>query len=570
MKCIATFLTFCSVSIFVPFVSADESHSQSISYDADYVIVGVGTAGATMAKMLTDDGITSVIALHNGENLTNNSLIRLSKNAKFTVLSSLIASPNIPTDIKAQLGNILGIPVSFLYQNGLTLPQIDNQEILWEISLPEGGASSTNAGAWCRGTNKVYSQWEALAGPEWSVDRITGIYKELERYHGETDNSDARGYYGPISVRQTLPSLTSLKFTWAIIRATNFPLVLDYNDPLTPLGASAQMQLTQSGREGKYRVSSATAFLNKHVMTFDGAGVGDRQLRVLFNSTALRTIWEGNKAIGVEYFQNGENKKVFAKKGVIVCAGLFSSPFLLHSGVGPKDLLEPLGIPIIFENPNVGQNLTDQPGVPLIFSTNPKDFPAVNNSLFSQIAWLPIPGDNSQERAVRFSTGHLVPGFALAVFDLCQPKSRGSITINSLDPLANPVIDLGALNDPIDLATLQAGLSIYIKNIHSELQSIDPAYQLLFPDPAILDDPLLVENFIRQNLNSNHCFQSHCRMAPYDQGGVVDSSGHVYGVDNLIVADDSIVPICMDGSPMASAYLIAANIAQQLLTSQQK
>ena len=108
-----------------------------------------------------------------------------------------------------------------------------------------------------------------------------------------------------------------------------------------------------------------------------------------------------------------------------------------------------------------------------------------------------------------------------------------------------------------------------MKDINEEFKTIDKKYQLVFPNSAILDDPALVREFIRESISCNQHFQSHCRMAPLDQGGVVDSTGHVYGVKNLIVADDSVAPLCMDGSPMASAYLIAANIAELLISSEQ-
>ena len=106
-----------------------------------------------------------------------------------------------------------------------------------------------------------------------------------------------------------------------------------------------------------------------------------------------------------------------------------------------------------------------------------------------------------------------------------------------------------------------------MKGINQALQAIDPLYQLIFPSPAILDDPVAVANYCQAIVGCNQHFQSHCRMAPFSQGGVVDSTGRVYGVNNLFVADDSVVPLCMDGSPMASAYLIAANIADMLIQS---
>lgn len=544
---------------------------------ADYVIVGVGSSGGLLAKKLTDDKKTSVIALHSGKNFTDSFIIKYAKNTAFSVLSVLLGTPlpfdpsllNLPPDIQVEFENFLQLTddaANPLYETGVSTPQpnADNRQILWAIPLPLAGGTAVNAGAWCRGTNQLFSQWEAIAGPEWSVNKILAIYKELENYHGKTTNSKARGHHGPLRVRQDPASHLAKVFTQAVITATGTPFVLDYNDPNTPIGVSSQFQLTRKGDDSFYRVSSATAFLDHHVMKSDGTGVHGRKLQVLFESIGLRTIWDGNKAIGVEYMQNGTFKRAYAKKGVIVCAGLRSSPFLLHSGIGPAGLLTSLGIPVVYDNPNVGQNLADQQNTVLIFSSNPNDSNVKGNGVFSQIAWLPAPGGNPISRQIRFSTVDIIPGVTAAILDLCQPQSRGSVSINSADPLAPPVVDLGVLSDPSDLSLFVSAYSTYVKDINIQLQNIDPLYQLIYPDPAILDDPVLLADFIKGAVGSNLHFQSHCRMASLADGGVVDSSGRVYGVQNLLVADNSINPQDMDGSPMATAYLVAANIARLL------
>lgn len=149
--------------------------------------------------------------------------------------------------------------------------------------------------------------------------------------------------------------------------------------------------------------------------------------------------------------------------------------------------------------------------------------------------------------------------------DLVQPLSRGRITINSSNPFDPPVINSGTFTNPSDLALYVEAFQIYIKNINAALHAIDSHYELIIPDPSILDNVNLVTEYIKGSVISAQCWQSHCRMAPLDQGGVVDSRGRVYGVKNLYVADDSIIPVLMDDTPMASAYLIAANIARLLL-----
>lgn len=519
---------------------------------ADYVIVGLGTSGAILAKELSDDKKTSVIALHNGKNLSRNPNIQFSQNIPTTVLATLAGVPPL---------SIIGFSPPQPYAN--------NQELLWVLSLPLGGGSSVNAGAYCRGTNQDFAQWEALAGPDWSVDRILATYKQLENYNGKTSNPAARGFRGPINILQEKhPSKVALKFTQAEMQATGFPFVLDYNDPLTPTGISSQVQYTQRGPDGFLRVSSNTAFLGRTVMTQSGRGVDGRKLRVLFESSGLKAIWSGNKAIGVEYVtRNGKIKKVYANKGVIVCAGLFSSTFLMHSGVGSKQMLESFNIPVVYDNPNVGQYLNDQPHVLINFSTNPADtsLSGSPNRLFTQFAWLPSPGGDPNQRLVRLATVNPFPGFVAMTVDLCRAQSFGNIKLASADPLVPPIIDVGELTNSNDLDLYQSVFEVYIKGINNALKNIDSAYQLVFPDPQILDDPAQLRSFIQKEVGATEHFQSHCRMAPLDQGGVVDSSGRVYGVSNLFVADNSINPIGMDGSPMATGFLVGANIARIII-----
>lgn len=546
---------------------------------ADFIVVGVGTAGSLMVKTLTDDKTTSVIALHNGENLNNQAIIKYSKNTALTVPSILLQTvitnlPNIPLppDEKSVLDELFKESLhdlSLLYESGQTTTQpfADDRQIVWGIATPQGGASSINAGAWCRGTNEVYAQWQAVAGPVWSVDRIQNIYKELEHYKGKTPNSKARGYHGPVRVSQvSRPSEVAQKFSQAVIDATGFPFVLDYNNPKTPIGVSPQFQYTQRGKKQRLRVSGSYAFLNSDAVDRHGHGVDGRKLKILYDSTALRVIWNDKTAVGVEYSQNGVTKQVFANKGVIVCAGLRSSPFLMYSGIGPAALLNSLGIPVKFNNPNVGQNLIDQAQVPVVFTANPEDSATIRNTneIFSQISWLPAPGRDPNSRQVRLATIDAVPGILVALIDLCQPKSRGSVTINSANPLSPPVINLGVLSNSSDLDLYTAFFQTYLKAINQKLQATYPDYGLVFPPPAILDDVTLIQEYVKTTVGCNQCFQSHCRMAPLNQGGVVDSTGAVYGVKNLYIADNSIVPVAMDGTPMASGYMIAANIAKLL------
>ncbi len=545
---------------------------------ADYVIVGLGTAGGLLAGKLTEDKKTSAIVVHSGKNFTDSFILKYAQNMTFSVGESFLGFPpnfnpnsyNLPPAVQQAFNTFVqsvNASVAKLYETGATVPQVDADDrvLSWVIAKPAGGASSVNAGAWVRVTQQVLSEWEAIAGPKWSPNTLLKLYKEIEDYDGETSNRQARGHRGPIHITQD-PSASALskKFAAATIRATGIPFLDDYNDPDQPLNVSTQIQSAHRGDNGFFRVSSVNAFLSTGVMSESGKGLHGRKLKVHFNSKALRVIWDGQTAIGVQYLQDGKLRSVYAKKAVIVCAGLRSSPFLLYSGVGPASLLDSLGIPVIFDNPFVGQGLIDQTPAPIIFATNPRDSQAGTTTVFSQISNLPAPGGSPSGRQIRFAAIDAVPGITPVIVDLLQPQSRGSITINSANPLDQPVINFGLLSNPADLALLTSTYQTYVKNLALELAAIDPEYQLLLPPPEILDDEALVQAYIREIAGTDFHFQGHCRMAPLDEGGVVDSNGRVYGVKHLIVADNSIVPSPIDGSPMTSAYLIAANIARLL------
>lgn len=562
--------------------SVSDTAPVAVTFSVDYIVVGVGTAGALMVKKLSDDMQTSVVGFQNGPNYDQHPLITLSENAALTVLSALVGPP--------------------LYTDNETTPQAaaDDRNLLWVYALPLGGASSVNAGVWARGTAQFAANWEAVAGSNWSQARIQQLYVALENYTGLVSTPNTRGFNGPLPILQTpvIPPMVSNVFLPALQAALpGVPTILDYNDPFaSPANISPRVQNAQSGTNGDLRASSSITFLNSTVMQPNGIGVNGRKLQVLFNTTAQNIIWNGNQAAGVRYNQNGITYSLYARKGVIVTAGIKSSAFLMRSGIGPAPLLHSLNIPVIFDNPNVGNGLADQPHILLVYTTNPNDTPAttsaylggniisalsqttlgrqlliwigthidLNNSLLTQITWMPAVGGSNNTRIFRFATINPIPGIALALFDLVQPVSRGSITITSSNPAVEPSMNLGVLSDPADLQQYLEGFEVYIRNITTQLELIDPQYQLIYPDPSILTDPVALTSFIKDNVTSDMHFQGHCRMAPLNQGGVVDSTGHVYGVKNLIVADDSVIPVMVDGAPMSTAYLVALNIANML------
>lgn len=155
---------------------------------------------------------------------------------------------------------------------------------------------------------------------------------------------------------------------------------------------------------------------------------------------------------------------------------------------------------------------------------------------------------------------------ALFIFIIyLHPKSRGSIKIQNNDPLKIVLADEGFLADAEDLAVIKDIYKTYIKGIAGRLSAIDPAYQLISPSLDIIDDDVRLEEFIKDDFALNSHQQSALRMAPSSRWGVVDRYGSVFGVNNLIVADDSIIPFTVDSNTSAPAFLIGYTIAKHLL-----
>lgn len=434
-----------------------------------------------------------------------------------------------------------------------------------------GGGSSINGEQYVRPTPAVLAQWERLLGDLWSPERATETFRRLERYRGQTTNPAVHGTRGRLQIRQApaQPTAMAKKLVAAIEQATGFKEILDYNDPATPLGPFTRWQLYQDPSDR--RVSASTAFLSPDVMTPSGRGVDGRNLLVLFRSTALRVNFQHRRAEGVTFLQDGIAYEARARQKVILSAGINSTQLLLLSGIGPAEQLMAAGVPVLFENPNVGRRLRNHTLNFATFATNPSDRPLPRgdaNALYTGGAFLPdpSPGAPSDRRGVQLVGIGSGENLTLAILYL-RPKSSGSIRIQSRDPLQIVLADEAFLANPADLESVKRIYKTYIAGIASKLAAIDPAYRLLSPAQEVLADDARLEAFIKENFAHNHHQQGALRMAPLREGGVVDEEGNVYGVQDLVVADASVVPFTVDGNTSAAAFLIGATIAQQLLGS---
>jgi len=515
-------------------------------YCADYVIVGSGAGGASIANQLIQSK-KSVILIEAGAEHDYDSVIHDSYNA-----------------------NILPINYfnQYFWPNGETTPQVNVNDRTFDYTGGRllGGSTSINGMQYVRGTNNIFEKWENITcDSSYGPKNIFKEYTEFENYHGFS--TTIRGECGLVDIRQApdLPTTMTKKFVAGVTAVTGLPEILDYNDPNTPIGPFTKWQLYQH-RNGS-RVSSSTAYLDPFIdISKDGFMAHGSNLRILMKATTIRILWGSKdncpKAEGVLILQNGNLISVKATRKVIISAGIMTPPLLLHSGIGPVDELRKIGIPVVYDNPNVGRNLTNHTMITLTASANPDEM-GINrlDDLYVGGAFLPDPSTNSVERGLQLiGINPTSTTFQIVVIPI-QPKSKGNIKLYSSDTQHVPIIDIGYFTDPADLVTLKAAIR-QVNNIINNMG--DPLYKLMIPDPATIENDALLEAFIKDNLDQTHHWTGSCRMTDNEKTGVVDPSGKVFGVKGLIIADATIIPVQNDGNVSGPTYIASRIIGKKL------
>jgi choline dehydrogenase len=452
-----------------------------------------------------------------------------------------------------------------------------------------GGGSSINGLYYGRGSNAVYSRWEEISGSSnWSLDKILATFKALEHYQGLTITPGARGHKGRLNVLQT-PTVSQLT-TDILLPATKkafpgIPTVVDYNDPSVEncIDTRAQWFIDPTGTK---RVSSATAFLNSRVMTPEGQGVNGHKLSVIFDAVVVKIVFDKHgRAKKVKYIQDGQLFEAKARKAVVLAGGINSSKLLQLSGIGPSKALKKAGIKPVFINENVGKHLQNHPLIFIPLLANSKDNGIPDGAPYAftiHNVYLPVVGGSfSDPRMLQILFEYVPAGveapFPLVVigFELLNPKSEGSVTIQSDNSFQIAAANDGFYQDPVDLENMKNAVKIYIRHLIEQLALVEP---LSFHYKPILGDPIytvifsgyddaVVEAYVKNNSNLSldvHHFVSHCKMARLEEGGVVDGDTRVYGTQNVFVADNSICPVIPDINTAAAAMMIGLRSSEIL------
>ncbi|MBZ9962336.1 GMC family oxidoreductase [Mesorhizobium sp. BR1-1-2] len=534
----------------------------------DFIIVGSGSAGSVLADKLSASGRFSVLVLEAG-----------GSDRRFYVQMPLgygktFFDPTVNWNYKTEADPGLG-------------GNVDH----WPRGKLLGGSSSINAMVWIRGAREDFDDWRDAGNPGWGYDDLLPAFKALEDNQAGADRW--RGTGGPLHISDTSDAVHPLtKRYLAAAQQAGLPFNPDFNGAAQE-GVGIYQISTRNGR----RMSAARAFLRPAMKRAN--------VRVETNALASRILFEGKRAVGIEYLQNGQTKTVRAGREIILSAGSINSPQLLQlSGVGPSALLKGLGIPLIHANENVGANLQDHVGInytfkgklptlnqilrpwwgklmvgmqyiltrsgPLslsmnhgggFFRTDPA-FSRPNMQLYFQAFSTVIP--KSGERPIL--TPDPWPGFSIGLSN-CRPSSRGEIMIRSSNPLDYPRIVANAYSTNADVEEMLAAVK-FVRKIASMPAMAEIIAEEVLPGPSITSDADLITDFRKRSGTVYHPV-STCRMGPDPWRAVVDPRLKVHGLEGLRVIDASIFPDNITGNTNAASILTGWKGAELVLEDQE-
>jgi len=529
--------------------------------EADYVIVGAGSAGCALAYRLSEDGRNSVLVLEYG-------------GSDLGPLIQMPAAFSIPMNMRAYDWGYRSEPEPHLGGRRLNAPR----------GKVVGGSSSINGMVFVRGHAADFDRWEESGAKGWGFKHVLPYFKRMESAHlNGSGELGWRGADGPLHVtRGPMENPLYRAFTDAGVEA-GYPFTADYNGAKQE-GFGPMEMTVWNGR----RWSAANAYLRPALKRTN--------VRLRTGARAERVLFDGRRAIGVSVRRRGRREIVRARKEVILSASAFNSPQLLMlSGIGPAEHLREHGIDVVVNRPGVGSNLQDHLEVyvqqaclhPITLNAH-LGFLARLKIGLQWLAWRTGLGATNHFEACAFIRSragirypdlqlHFLPaavrydgraaasahGFQVHVGPMRSP-SRGSVRLKSSDPRHAPAIRFNYMAEEQDWRDFRAAIRL-TREVFAQPALKQYCGEEIAPGAHIGSDEGL-DDFVRETVESAYHPCGTCRMgAADDVMSVVDPECRVMGTQGLRVVDSSIFPEITNGNINAPSIMVGEKAADLIL-----
>jgi choline dehydrogenase len=526
--------------------------------EADFVIVGAGSAGCALAYRLSQDGRHSVLVLEKG-------------GSDFGPLIQMPAAFSIPMNMARYDWGYRTEPEPHLNGRRLAVPR----------GKVVGGSSSINGMVYVRGHARDFDTWEEMGAAGWGFRHVAPYFKRMETSHG--GEAGWRGTDGPLNVtRGTSRNPLYTAFIEAGLQA-GYGATEDYNGRVQEGFGAMEMTVWQG-----VRWSAANAYLKPALKRGN--------VRLVVGVEAERIAFEGLRAVGVEVRRGGKRQTVRALKEVIVAASSINSPKLLMlSGIGPAEALKAHGIDVRADRPGVGANLQDHLELYVQYASRQPITLNRHLNILSKAwigaLWLFLRrglGTSNQFEScafIRSAAGieypdiqyHFLPaavrydgraavdrhGFQVHVGPM-RSLSRGHVLLASPDPSLPPSILFNYMSQPQDWSEFRTCIAL-TREIMAQ-QAMEPYVEGEIAPGGKARTVDQLDDFIRANVESAYHPCGTCRMgAADDPGAVVDPHCNVIGVEALRVVDSSIFPQITNGNLNAPSIMVGEKAADLIL-----